>query len=73
MSWNAICDSCGFKFKSHELRRRWDEEHNEIIRHTTEIHDFRSIESLADYPRNVRKFIRRAQSVKAEQVLRRLL
>jgi hypothetical protein len=22
--WNAICDVCGFKFKSGELRRRWD-------------------------------------------------
>lgn len=21
---NAICDSCGFKFKASELRRRWD-------------------------------------------------
>lgn len=23
-AWNAICDSCGLKFKSHELQRRWD-------------------------------------------------
>jgi hypothetical protein len=23
-SWNAICDSCGFKFKAEELRLRWD-------------------------------------------------
>jgi hypothetical protein len=23
-SWNTICDSCGLKFKSEELRRRWD-------------------------------------------------
>lgn len=23
-SWNAICDVCGFKFKAHELRKRWD-------------------------------------------------
>lgn len=23
-SWNAICDSCGFKFKSDQLRKRWD-------------------------------------------------
>jgi len=23
-SWNVICDECGFKFKSHELRKRWD-------------------------------------------------
>ena len=22
--WNACCDVCGFKFKSAELRRRWD-------------------------------------------------
>ena len=22
--WNAICDVCGFKFKSGELQRRWD-------------------------------------------------
>jgi hypothetical protein len=22
--WNAICDGCGKKFKSSELRRRWD-------------------------------------------------
>lgn len=22
--WNAICDVCGFKFKSSELRKRWD-------------------------------------------------
>ena len=22
--WNAICDSCGFKFKASKLRRRWD-------------------------------------------------
>lgn len=22
--WNALCDSCGFKFKSSELRLRWD-------------------------------------------------
>lgn len=23
-SWNAICDECGFKFKSEELKLRWD-------------------------------------------------
>ena len=22
--WNAICDSCGFKFKASKLRKRWD-------------------------------------------------
>ena len=22
--WNAICDSCGFKFKASELQKRWD-------------------------------------------------
>ena len=22
--WNTICDACGFKFKSSDLRRRWD-------------------------------------------------
>lgn len=22
--WNAICDVCGFKKKSHELKKRWD-------------------------------------------------
>lgn len=22
--WNAFCDSCGFKFKSDQLRLRWD-------------------------------------------------
>ncbi len=22
--WNALCDVCGFKFKSHELKKRWD-------------------------------------------------
>ena len=22
--WNAICDSCGRKFKSSQLRKRWD-------------------------------------------------
>ncbi len=22
--WNVICDSCGFEFKSSELRKRWD-------------------------------------------------
>ena len=22
--FNALCDSCGFKFKASELRRRWD-------------------------------------------------
>lgn len=22
--WNALCDSCGFKFKSDQLRLRWD-------------------------------------------------
>jgi hypothetical protein len=21
---NAVCDVCGFKFKGHELRKRWD-------------------------------------------------
>lgn len=23
--WNAICDVCGFKFKSGQLRKRWDD------------------------------------------------
>lgn len=23
-SWNTICDVCGFKFKSEQLRKRWD-------------------------------------------------
>lgn len=23
-AWNAICDSCGLKFKSYQLRKRWD-------------------------------------------------
>jgi len=23
-NWNAMCDVCGFKFKTSELRRRWD-------------------------------------------------
>lgn len=23
-TWNAICDSCGFKFKSDQLKKRWD-------------------------------------------------
>lgn len=23
-SWNAECESCGFVFKSHELKKRWD-------------------------------------------------
>ena len=22
--WNAICDSCGCKFKASQLRKRWD-------------------------------------------------
>lgn len=22
--WNVICDCCGFKYKSSELRKRWD-------------------------------------------------
>ena len=22
--WNALCDVCGFKFKSNELKKRWD-------------------------------------------------
>jgi hypothetical protein len=22
--WNAICDVCGFEFKSSEMRKRWD-------------------------------------------------
>ncbi len=22
--WNALCDVCGFKFKSSEIKRRWD-------------------------------------------------
>lgn len=22
--WNALCDECGFKFKSSDLRKRWD-------------------------------------------------
>ncbi len=22
--WNALCDVCGHKFKSHELKKRWD-------------------------------------------------
>ena len=24
MSWAAICDECGFEFRSDELRKRWD-------------------------------------------------
>jgi len=23
-NWNALCDSCGRKFKASQLRRRWD-------------------------------------------------
>jgi len=23
-SWNVSCDVCGFKFKAHQLRKRWD-------------------------------------------------
>lgn len=23
-NWNAICDTCGFKFKASELRKKWD-------------------------------------------------
>ena len=23
-AWNAMCDVCGFKFKSFQLRKRWD-------------------------------------------------
>lgn len=23
-NWNAICDTCGFKFKANELRKTWD-------------------------------------------------
>lgn len=23
-SWNVICDSCGFKYKSHQVKQRWD-------------------------------------------------
>lgn len=23
-SWNAVCDACGFRFKSHQLKKRWD-------------------------------------------------
>lgn len=23
-AWNAICDVCGFQFKSTEMRERWD-------------------------------------------------
>lgn len=22
--WNVLCDSCGFKFKSDQIRKRWD-------------------------------------------------
>jgi hypothetical protein len=22
--WNVICDVCGFKFKNHQLKKRWD-------------------------------------------------
>lgn len=23
-TWNALCDVCGFKFKSSDLKKRWD-------------------------------------------------
>lgn len=23
-SWNAICEVCGFQYKSHEMKKRWD-------------------------------------------------
>lgn len=23
-SWNAVCDGCGFEYKSFQLRKRWD-------------------------------------------------
>ena len=23
-SWNVICDVCGFKYKNHQLKKRWD-------------------------------------------------
>jgi hypothetical protein len=23
-SWNAVCDVCGFRFKSDQMKRRWD-------------------------------------------------
>lgn len=23
-TWNAYCDSCGFKFKADQLKKRWD-------------------------------------------------
>lgn len=23
-SWNSVCDVCGFEYKSHELKLRWD-------------------------------------------------
>lgn len=23
-SWNAVCQSCGFRFKAQELKKRWD-------------------------------------------------
>jgi hypothetical protein len=23
-SWNAICDTCGFEYKSHELKKTWN-------------------------------------------------
>ena len=22
--WNAVCDTCGFKFKASQLKKRWD-------------------------------------------------
>lgn len=34
--WNVICDVCGFKFKSGQVRKRWD---GLIVCHTDYEHD----------------------------------
>lgn len=55
------------------LEQRFDTEHAHILEHTERIADFRGIEDISTYPKNIRRYIKRARTVRAEQLLRRLL
>ena len=53
--YNAICDVCGFKFKSYMLRKRWDGfmvcKHDYEVRHSMDFYTTRSDTHLLPWTR----------------------
>lgn len=59
--------------KNHLLQSKFEDEVNNILKHTDPIGSYKQLEKLETYPADVQKLIRKITRVKADRVLKKIL